>query len=176
MFKRTLLKHASTNTLRLFSVSLLSAALLVPTLSIAQDEDAASEKEMSQTLASIDSVLDENAYEFQSEDRPSPFVPFLRSPPEALLPDEILEVTHKLEGLQLFEPPQLRLTGIIARPSGFSALIADPAGRGYIAKVGTSIGRRGTILEINENSVQIRETYKLRSGTEKSKDLTMKLN
>jgi type IV pilus assembly protein PilP len=56
------------------------------------------------------------------------------------------------------------------------AFVEDQAKKGYVLKVGTLIGRRGIVTQINPDQVLIEETAKTRSGQEIKTIVTMRLN
>jgi type IV pilus assembly protein PilP len=56
------------------------------------------------------------------------------------------------------------------------AFVEDQARKGYVLKVGTLIGRRGVVAQIDPDQVLIEETAKTRSGQEIKTTVTMRLN
>ena len=72
-------------------------------------------------------------FEYQLENRSDPFLPFIKEKQavaqvnmdEIVTPDESL-----LSGLQLFEPDQLKVVGILATGNNTKAMVQDLMGKG----------------------------------------------
>jgi type IV pilus assembly protein PilP len=116
-------------------------------------------------------------YEYQIEDRPDPFAPFVTGPAQTnpVTPDEIIEEDEVLTGMQLFEPGQLTLVALLMTGGDTVAMVQDFTGRGYILEEGMKIGRRGIITNITENKVLIEETAQTRSGKILKNEIAMVL-
>ena len=118
-------------------------------------------------------------YEYAVEGRQDPFRPFLSpkaATPTGLDPNEIVEDSSELVGMQLFEPGQLTLAGVLLNNNASVALVEDQTKKGYMLKIGTPIGRRGVVTEIQKSQVIITEKAKTRAGQEISSTVIMKLN
>lgn len=62
--------------------------------------------------------------------------------------------------LERFDLTQLELTAIVWGVDAPRAVIKDPAGRGYIVREGTKVGKnKGRIVAISDNLVKVKETY-----------------
>ncbi len=111
-------------------------------------------------------TLPENSdtFEYQLEDRPDPFVPFLSEKIPNLDPDEIISNNENLTGMQLFEPGQLNLVALIRTGEQYIAMVEDFNGKGYVIEEGIKIGRRGIVRAIVPNKVIIEEQAATRSG------------
>ncbi|MDR0477011.1 MAG: pilus assembly protein PilP [Desulfobulbaceae bacterium] len=101
---------------------------------------------------------------YQYENRKDPFMPFIGENTAALADDEIIENGEPLTGMQLFEPGQLTLVGLVNKGGEYYALVEDSTGKGYILTKGMKIGRRGLVREIGPNKVFIDETAITRTG------------
>jgi type IV pilus assembly protein PilP len=120
----------------------------------------------------------EDSYFYQAEGRPDPFKTFIAPRaiiPQALDPNEIVEEDRELTGMQLFEPGQLTLVGILASGGERTAMVEDQTGKGYLLKQGMLIGRRGVITRIDPQQVIITETAYTRAGKEIKDTITMRL-
>ena len=119
-----------------------------------------------------------DTYTYEIEGRADPFKPFISKQAAAVGPDpnEIVDDTTGLSGMQLFEPGQLNLVGIMLSPQGELAFVEDQARKGYVIKVGTLIGKRGIVTEITPDTVLIEETARTRSGKEITSTVAMRLN
>lgn len=120
-----------------------------------------------------------NSYSYVIEGRADPFKSFISAQaaaPSGLDPNEIVDEDERLTGMQLFEPGQLTLVGIMHSPASEMAFVEDQAKKGYVLKVGTLVGRRGVVAQIDPDQVLIEETAKTRSGQEIITTVTMRLN
>lgn len=120
-----------------------------------------------------------DAYSYNHVGRNDPFKPFLA--PIATIPldqdpNEIIENNQELSGMQLFEPGQLTLVGVLLAPLQELAFVEDQSKKGYTLKVGTPIGKRGVVSKIELDKIIIEETAKTRSGQEIKNTILMKLN
>ncbi len=111
-------------------------------------------------------TLPENSdtFEYQLEDRPDPFVPFLTEKIPNLDPNEIISNNENLTGMQLFEPGQLNLVALIRTGEQYIAMVEDFNGKGYVIEEGIKIGRRGVVRAIIPNKVIVEEQAATRSG------------
>lgn len=125
-------------------------------------------------------ILDKpDTYTYNHVGRNDPFKPFLSPITAAPIeqdPNEIIENNQELSGMQLFEPGQLTLVGVLLSPSQEIAFVEDQSKKGYTLKVGTLIGKRGIISKIELDKIIIEETAKTRSGQEIKNTVFMKLN
>jgi len=117
-------------------------------------------------------------YTYEIEGRSDPFKPFISKQAVAVGPDpnEIIDDNTGLSGMQLFEPGQLNLVGVMLSPQGELAFVEDQARKGYVIKVGTLIGKRGIVTDITPDAVLIEETARTRSGKEITSTVAMRLN
>lgn len=116
-------------------------------------------------------------YRYEIENRSDPFAPFVSGPAKAnpVTPDEVIDNDEVLTGMQLFEPGQLTLVGLMMTGGSTLAMVQDFTGRGYVVEEGTKIGRRGVITRIAEDRVVITETARTRSGKELTNEIAMVL-
>jgi len=101
---------------------------------------------------------------YQYENRKDPFMPFISENATSHSEDEIIENGEPLTGMQLFEPGQLTLVGLLNKQGEYYALVQDSTGKGYTLTKGMKIGRRGVISEIGPAKVLIEETAITRAG------------
>ena len=126
------------------------------------------------TDSSVRQSTDEQ-YSYQSEGRSDPFRPFISKKAAAPDPNEIVEDNVQYSGMQLFEPGQLSLVGIMATSRGSVALVEDQTKKGYMLRAGDLIGKRGVVTSVDEHQVTVTETARTRSGKEIKSLVTMKL-
>lgn len=103
-------------------------------------------------------------FEYQLENRPDPFVPFIteKAAASSVNMDEIVDKDVTLTGMQLFEPGQLTLVALLKTDDKEIAMVEDFTGKGYVLTKGTKIGRRGVVTNIASNTVIIEETAETR--------------
>ena len=131
------------------------------------------EKEIPQ---SISFATKDNRFQYHVEGRLDPFMPFISDKAEGTLnPNDIVENEEQLTGMQLFEPGQLTLVGLVSTSDQKFAMVEDVSGKGYIIKEGTKIGRRGVVRSIIPNKVLIEETAMTRAGKKLTSDIVMVL-
>lgn len=120
-----------------------------------------------------------DTYTYNHVGRSDPFKPFLSPLTAATIeqdPNEIIENNQELSGMQLFEPGQLTLVGVLLSPTQEIGFVEDQSKKGYTLKVGTLIGKRGIVSKIDSDKVIVDETAKTRSGQEIKNTIFMKLN
>ncbi len=128
----------------------------------------------------IQSIQETVNFEYQLEGRPDPFMPFIQPKVGARLDmDEIVDDTGDvpLTGMQIFEPGQLKLVGILETGGKKIAMVEDDTGKGYVINEGTLIGKKGVVSRITaDNDVVITETARTRAGKEIVNTVVMRLN
>jgi len=120
-----------------------------------------------------------STYVYATEGRSDPFKPFISpkaTTPASRDPNEIVEEGKELTGMQLFEPGQLSLVGIMMAESGAIALVEDQTRKGYMLKQGLPVGKRGVVTQIDKQQVVITETARTRAGKEITSTVIMRLN
>lgn len=165
-----------------YKKSVLTALIGIASLFLVHPCLAADPPEQGQTapedITPIEIEKSASDYEYQVENRPDPFAPFVAGPAQAnnpVTPDEILENNEVLTGMQLFEPGQLTLVAMLMTGGDTLAMVQDSTGRGYVIEEGMKIGRRGVITRITENKVLIEETAQTRSGKVLKNEIAMVL-
>jgi len=127
--------------------------------------------------ASLEQPVNE-AYSYVVEGRTDPFKPFISIKATMAAgrdPNEIIDENTELTGMQLFEPGQLTLVGVLMSGAGELALVEDQTKKGYMLKRGNLIGRRGIVTQIDKQQVVITETARTRAGKEISSTVIMRL-
>lgn len=117
----------------------------------------------------------ENLFVYHIEGRPDPFVPFITKKAATTNMNEIVPVSERLTGMQLFEPGQLNLVAIVLAENNDFAMAEDFTGKGYILHTGMKIGRRGVIKAIESNQVVIEENAFTRAGEKLTSNIVMLL-
>ncbi len=117
-------------------------------------------------------------YSYRHEGRHDPFKPFVTAKAvsqSALDPNEIVDEQIDFSGMQMFEPGQLTVVGVMHTSYEPLALVEDQTKKGYIIKIGTLIGKRGVVTSIDDQKVIVTETAKTRSGKEIKSTIAMKM-
>jgi len=144
----------------------------------AEDNSTVSSGDLDKDKIELNFEVAVSDFEYEIEKRPDPFVPFFtgetNTQPE-VDPNEIVEVKKQLTGMQLFEPGQLNLVGLMKVNSKFVAMVEDFKGQGYIIEKGTKIGRRCVVKDIMSNKVLIEEVSVTRAGRELRNEIVMAL-
>ena len=123
-------------------------------------------------------VREVDKFNYQFENRPDPFLPFLSqdSRRDELDDTPIDEDSGKpLTGMQLFEPGQLKLVALFKIGNRNIAMVEDVTGKGYRLDENMPIGRYGIINRINEEQVEITESYTTQTGRKVTKEIVMRL-
>jgi Tfp pilus assembly protein PilP len=141
-----------------------------------EDDNSKASGELDKENIDLNFEVATGDYEYEIEKRPDPFVPFYTgkktTQPD---PNEIVEVKKELTGMQLFEPGQLNLVGLMRINKKYVAMVEDFKGQGYIIEKGTKIGRRGVVKDIMPNKVLIEEVAMTRAGRELRNEIVMAL-
>lgn len=157
----TLIKNVRLNR-RLGTMLIMCSLFSTPVLANTEATDQQNEDKKAEetTLTSID----KNAFEYQLEGRPDPFMPFLSPKVTTNIdPNEIISSGEILTGMQLFEPGQLTLVAIMQISNAYIAMVEDSTGKGYVLRQGIKIGEYGEITNIDSNRVYIIETKTTRA-------------
>lgn len=115
---------------------------------------AAADKKASEKAEAPEAISDTVVgYEFRSEGKRDPFLPFVKLEEEE---------SQKATPLERFDLYQLRVNGILAGSANESrAMVGAPDSQVYIVRVGTPIGRHsGKVIEINRGCIVIMEKFK----------------
>ena len=83
---------------------------------------------------------------------------------------------ENLSPLERFDLGQLKIVGIVWDLKEPRAIIEDPAGLGYMVRVGTAIGNSdGKVKAIHRNQIIVEEFYEDAYGARKQREVSMKL-
>jgi len=121
--------------------------------------------------------IEKEDYSYKYEGRNDPFRPFISQKKATITPDpnEIVEDKIEYSGMQLFEPGQLHLVGVMLTKNDPMALVEDQTKKGYVLKLGSLIGKRGMVTAIESQQVIVTETAKTRAGNEIKSTTTMRM-
>jgi type IV pilus assembly protein PilP len=114
---------------------------------------------------------EETEYTYNPAGKADPFKPFIQISP--------IRISRNvpLTPLQKYEISQLKLVAIISTPEGNIALVEDSAGKGYIVKKGTGIGKNdGKVTKILKDKVIVEEIYQDIGGQSKINEIPILLH
>lgn len=85
--------------------------------------------------------------------------------------------TRELLPIQSYDVTKFTVSGIIAGLKENTALVIDPAGKGYVVKEGMLIGNNdGRISRITPSSIEVAETYRDDNGRLKKRTIVLTLS
>ena len=107
-----------------------------------------------------------------------PFKPFATEPAaqQAKAKPAAMASTEDLLPIQRYDVNKFRVSGIIAGLKENTALIIDPAGRGYVVREGMLIGNSdGRISRITSSSIEVVEHYRDDNGHNRKRTIMLTL-
>lgn len=123
------------------------------------EELAAAEEEETKVAKALEELLlsmKMGDFEYQVEERPDPFMPFISDRIVQTAESES-EGGEKLTGMRQLEPGQLSLTAILFTEVNPMAMVEDSSKKGYVIRRGTRIGKFGIVTDILPNAVIIKQ-------------------
>ena len=100
-----------------------------------------------------------NQLDFSS--KKDPFKPYASV--KVTSPAELAKQRREMKPLlpiHSFDVSQFKLIGVVADPKGNKAMVVDPAGKGYVLKLGMTIGKNeGKITRIDTSGVDVVEQF-----------------
>ena len=136
--------------------------LMFTPITYAQTEDpkVIEQVKIAEALKDLIKSMNIEAFEYQIENRSDPFMPFISDTVEQ--PDDMGVSAERLTGMRQFEPGQLELVAIMFTENNPMAMVEDSAGKGYVIRRGTKIGKAGIVSDIIPNQVIIKQlTYSM---------------
>jgi type IV pilus assembly protein PilP len=112
----------------------------------------------------------ETLFQYNPEGRRDPFKSIIVS-------SEKQKSVENLPPLQRKEVSELKLIGIVWGGFGYGAVIQTPDGKGYAVRKGTRVGlNNGTISQITDKEIVIKEKYLDMFNESKMKEIVMELH
>jgi type IV pilus assembly protein PilP len=112
----------------------------------------------------------ETLFQYNPEGRRDPFKSIIVS-------SEKQKSVENLPPLQRKEVSELKLIGIVWGGFGYGAVIQTPDGKGYAVRKGTRVGlNNGTISQITDKEIVIKEKYLDMFNEPKMKEIVMELH
>ncbi|MEI6826203.1 MAG: pilus assembly protein PilP [Desulfuromonadales bacterium] len=136
---------------------------------------AAVPKPIQNVTSSVSRMPSPPVNQFDFSNKKDPFKPFILVKAESKKTFEsIKKEKHDSLPIHSFDVNQFKLIGIVSGGRENRAMVTDPGGKGYVLKVGMTIGKNdGTVVLINANGVDVVEQFKDESG--KTRKETIKL-
>lgn len=128
----------------------------VPDQQSQSTEDQAAIEEEYKVAEALEKLLESmqmGSFEYQVEDRPDPFMPFIS---EKIVQSTDPRSSENLSGMRQLEPGQLSLTAILFTETNPMAMVEDSSHKGYVIRRGTRIGKSGIVTDILPNAVIIK--------------------
>lgn len=120
-------------------------------------------------VSSVNAPL--NLFDFSK--KKDPFKPYVVAKPDVSTKTARKPDTPALP-IHSFALEQFRLIGVVADPNGSRAMVVDPAGKGYVLKVGMSIGSdEARVTRIDGAGVDVLRQFRDESG--KTRKETVKI-
>jgi type IV pilus assembly protein PilP len=116
-----------------------------------------------------------NQFDFSS--KKDPFKPFMVVKSEVNKPSVTTKTAlHNSLPIHSFDVSQFKLIGIITGGRENQAMVTDPGGKGYVLKVGMTIGKNdGKIISINSNGVDVLEQFRDDNGRIRKENIKLAL-
>ncbi|QEM67976.1 pilus assembly protein PilP [Geobacter sp. FeAm09] len=105
--------------------------------------------------------------QFDFSNKKDPFKPFLVVKPHPAAPAAGTAARISRSGLPIhsFDVSQFRLIGVVTGDRQNKAMVVDPNGKGYVLRVGMSIGKNeGTVTSISNSGVDVLEQFRDDNG------------
>ena len=106
-----------------------------------------------------------NMFDFSS--KKDPFRPFAAVKPEPAAPDpkQLQKLLKEAIPIHSYDVSQFRLIGIIVGEKENRAMVVDPANKGYVLKIGMTIGKNeGRVTAITSSGVDVLEQFRDDNG------------
>jgi len=115
--------------------------------------------------------------QFDFSNKKDPFKPFVAVKVEPKnTPEARKRAQRNALPIHSFDVSQFKLIGIITGGRENQAMVTDPGGKGYVLKVGMSIGRNdGKIISISSNGVGVLEQFKDDNGRVRKENIKLTL-
>jgi type IV pilus assembly protein PilP len=116
-----------------------------------------------------------NLFDFSS--KKDPFKPFIQTKSSATpTPAELKKALLLGLPIHSFDVSQFRLIGVVTGGKENQAMVVDPNGKGYVLKVGMSIGKNdGRITSITSGGVDVTEQFKDDNGRVRKENIRITL-
>ena len=116
-----------------------------------------------------------NVFDFSN--KKDPFKPFVVVKAVATpTPDDLKKALQSGLPIHSFDVSQFRLIGVVTGGKENQAMVVDPNGKGYVLKIGMTIGKNdGRITSINTSGVDVLEQFKDDNGRVRKENIRITL-
>jgi type IV pilus assembly protein PilP len=115
--------------------------------------------------------------QFDFSNKKDPFKPFIAAKNDTKNPTEteiFKKNMHNSLPIHSYDVNQFKLIGIITGGKESQAMVTDPGGKGYVLKVGMTMGKNdGRIISINTNGVEVLEQFKDDNGKVRKENIKL---
>ncbi len=117
------------------------------------------------------------ASQFDFSNKKDPFKPFvLAKPAQSTSNEAARNVQRDALPIHSFDVSKFKLIGIITGGKESQAMVTDPNGKGYVLKVGMTIGNNnGKITSINSSGVDVLEQFRDDNGRVRKENIKITL-
>jgi len=115
--------------------------------------------------------------QFDFSNKKDPFKPFVVVKAVATpTPDDLKKALQSGLPIHSFDVSQFRLIGVVTGGKENQAMVVDPNGKGYVLKIGMTIGKNdGRITSINTSGVDVLEQFKDDNGRVRKENIRITL-
>jgi type IV pilus assembly protein PilP len=115
--------------------------------------------------------------QFDFSNKKDPFKPFVAVKVEPKnTPEARKKTLRNALPIHSFDVSQFKLIGIITGGRENQAMVTDPGGKGYVLKVGMTIGKNeGKVISVSSNGVDILEQFKDDNGRVRKENIKLTL-
>jgi type IV pilus assembly protein PilP len=116
-----------------------------------------------------------NQFDFSSKKDPfKPFVVVQATPSKS--PEALNKALRNALPIHSYDVNQFKLIGVITGSRESQAMVTDPGGKGYVLKVGMSIGKNdGKVTSISTRGVEVLEQFKDDNGRVRKEHISLTL-
>jgi type IV pilus assembly protein PilP len=115
-----------------------------------------------------------NQFDFST--KKDPFKPYVVIKPTATVAENMNKALKSALPIHSFDINQFKLIGIVTGSKENKAMVTDPNGKGYVLKVGMTIGKNeGRITTITNSGVDILEQFKDDNGRVRKENIKITL-
>jgi type IV pilus assembly protein PilP len=133
------------------------------------------QKAMSSTVVKLSAAQTGNQFDFSG--KKDPFKPDISvKAASAPMQDDLKKTLNNGLPIHSFDVSQFKLIGIITGAKENQAMVLDPSGKGYVLKIGMTIGKNeGRVTAITMSGVEVVEQFKDDSGRVRKENIKITL-
>ena len=126
---------------------------------------AAAQKPVQAVVSSVSKLQHQTAV-FDFSGKRDPFKPFAEIKPEKkTTPEDLKRARIASLPIHSYDVSQFSLIGVVIDPKGNQAMVIDPNKKGYVLKVGMTIGKNnGRVMAIQASEIDVLEQFRDENG------------